>query len=62
MGVFNSPNKSQEEISELFGIFNMLHAHMYNVKVITKSNFLDHMKYLDKFSQKLAVSRLKVHT
>ena len=51
---FNSPNIFQENISKLFKWFDMVRAHTENVLVITKDEFINHLKALEIVSQKLA--------
>ena len=48
MGVCNNPNIFQENISELFEVFNMFLANIDNIILITKYDFEDHMKALEK--------------
>ena len=62
MGVCNSPYIFQENISELFDGFGMVCAYIYDVLVINKNNFKDHLKDLDKVLQRLAEAGLKVNT
>ena len=53
MGVYNSPDIFQENISELFDSFDMVRAYIDDVLVINKNNFQDHIKALDKVLQRL---------
>ena len=48
MGVYNSPDISQRNISEIFKGFYMVCACIYNVLVTTKYQFKDNMKALGK--------------
>ena len=61
MGVCNSPNISQKKTSKIFDGFDMVCAYIDDVLVITKNNFKDHLKSLDRFLQRLAESGLKVN-
>ena len=61
MGVCNSPNIFQEKISELFDGFDMVHAYIDDVLVITKNNFEDHLKALGRFLKRLTEAGLKVN-
>ena len=61
MGVCNSPNIFEENISELFDVFDMVRAYIDDKIVITKNNFEDHLKALDKVLQRLAEAKLKVN-
>ena len=53
MGVCNSPDIFQENISELFDGFYMVRAYIDDVLIITKNNFEEHIKALDRFLQRL---------
>ena len=44
MGVYNSPDIFQENISEQFDGFNMVCAYIDDVLVITKNNFESYLK------------------
>ena len=46
MGVYNSPDISQEKISELFDGFDMVCVYIDDVIVINKNNFKYHLKAL----------------
>ena len=61
MGVCNSPNISQQNISELFDGFDMVRAYIYDILVIAKNIFEDHLKVLDRILQRLAEAGLKVN-
>ena len=61
MGVCNRPNIFQENISELFYGFNMVHAYIDDVLVITNNNFEDHLKASDKVLQRLVEAGLKLN-
>ena len=61
MGVCNSPDIFQENISELFDGFNMVRNYIDDVIVITKYNYEDHLKALDGVLQRLAEAGLKVN-
>ena len=61
MGVCNSPNIFQENISEIFDGFNMVCAYIDDVLVITKHNFKDHLKALDRVLQRFEEAGLKVN-
>ena len=61
MGVCNSPDILQENIYELFEGFDIVCAYINNVTTITKDEFADHLKALEKFLQKLAEAGLKVN-
>ena len=62
MRVCNSPNIFQENISEVFDGLDMICAYIFDVLIITKNNFEDHLKALEKVLQRLAESGLKVNT
>ena len=61
MGVFNSPNISQENISELFDGLDMVRSYIDDVLVRTKDKFENHIKALDRVLQILEEARLKVN-
>ena len=44
MGICNSPNIFQENISKIFEEFNIVHAYIDNVLVIKKHEFVYHLK------------------
>ena len=48
MGVCNIPNIFQENISELFYGLDMVCVYIDDVLVITKHEFVDHLKALEK--------------
>ena len=48
MGVYNIPDIFQEKIYEIFKGFYMVHVHIENILVITKYDFLEHLKDTDK--------------
>ena len=52
-GFFNIPDIFQENISELFEGFNMVFAYIYDLSVITKHDFSDHLKALENFYRNL---------
>ena len=62
MGVCNSPDIFQENISEIFDGFKMIHVCIDDVLVITKNKFEDHLKDLDRVLQRLTESGLKLNT
>ena len=62
LGFYNSPDIFQENISELFDVFDMVCAYIDGVLVITKNNFHDHLKALDRVLQRLAEAVFKVNT
>ena len=47
MGVCNSPNIFQENISNIFIEFDTVRAYIDYIIVITKDGFADNMKYLE---------------
>ena len=53
MGVCNSPNIFQENISKLFKGFAMVRAYIDDVLVIIKNDFKDHLKALYRGVQRL---------
>ena len=61
MGLCNSPNIFQEKISELFEVFDTVCAYIDVVLVITKKYLADHLKELEKVSQKITEAGLKVN-
>ena len=61
MGVYSSPNIFLEKISDLFRGFDTSRAYIYEILVIIKKNFANHLKALGKVLQKLAEARLKVN-
>ena len=61
MGIFNSSDILQENISELFEGLDMVHAYIDDVLVINKNNVEDHIKALDRVIQRLAEAGLKVN-
>ena len=61
MGVYNSLNIFQENISELFDGFYMVRAYIDDALVITDNNVEVHLKSLDRVLQRLTESRLKVN-
>ena len=61
MGVLKSPNIFQEKISELFKGFNMVHAYIDGVLVISNNEFKDHLNTLEKFLQIIAEAGLKIN-
>ena len=61
LGVCNSFNIFKENISELFDGFFMVRAYIDGVLVITKNNFEDHLKVLDKVLQIFVEAGLKVN-
>ena len=61
MGVCNSPDIFQANISKLFKVFYMVHEYIDDVLVITKTDFKDHLKSLDRVLQRLAEEGLKVN-
>ena len=62
MGVCNSPDIFQEKISKNFDRFDTVRESIDDVIIITKDNFTDHLKSLDKVIQKLMEAGLKVNT
>ena len=61
MRVCNSPDIFQEKISKLFYGFDMVCADIDDVLVITKNNFKDNLKALDRVLQILTEAGLKVN-
>ena len=61
MGVCNSTSIFQEKISELFDRFYTVHAHINDMLIITKYEFVDHLMALGKVLQKLVEAGLKVN-
>ena len=61
MGVCNSPDIFQENLSELFDGLDMLCVYIDDVLVITRNNFKNHLKDLYTVLQRLAESVLKVN-
>ena len=53
MGVYNIPDIFQENISEICKGFDIVHAYIYNIQVITKNSLQDHLKALEKHLQRL---------
>ena len=62
IGICNSPNIFQENISKLFKGFNMLCTYLDNILVITKIYFLDHLENLEKVLHKFAEVGLILNT
>ena len=60
MKVCNSPDIFQENIYEIFEVFDVVHVYIDDVLVITGHNFVDHLKALEKVLQKLVELVLKV--
>ena len=61
MGVCNSPDIFQANISKLFKVFYMVHEYIDDVLFITKNNFKDHLKALYRVLQRLVEAGLKVN-
>ena len=61
MGVCNSPDIFQENIFKQFDGFDMVRAYIYDVLVITKNDFEDYLKSLDRVLQRIAEAGLKVN-
>ena len=61
IGVCNSPNIFQEMIYKLFDGFDMVRAYIDDVLIITKNNFNDPLKALDKVLQRIAEAGLKLN-
>ena len=61
MGVCNSPDIFQENIFKQFDGFDMVRAYIYDVLVITKNDFEDYVKSLDRVLQRLEEAGLKVN-
>ena len=61
MGVCNSPNIFQENLSKWFDGFDMVRAYIDDILVINKNNFKDHLKALNRVIQRLAEAGLKVN-
>ena len=57
-----SPDIFEENISEISDGFNMVRTYIDDVLVITKNNFEEHLKALDRVLQKLAEVGLKLNT
>ena len=53
MGVCNSPNNFEENISELFEGFNVVRSYIDDVLVMTKNDFKGHLGALEKVIQRL---------
>ena len=49
MGVCNSPDIFQEKIYKLFEGFDMVCEYINNIIVVTKHDYADHLKALEKF-------------
>ena len=60
MEVCNSPDIFQENIYEIFEVFDVVHVYIDDVLVITGHNVVDHLKALEKVLQKLVELVLKV--
>ena len=61
MGVCNSPGISQEKIYGLFEGFNTVCVYIYDILVITKNYYREHIKAFNKFLQILVEAGLKVN-
>ena len=61
MGVYNSPNIFQENLSKLFDGSTMVCAYIDEVLVINKNNSKDHIKALDRVLQKPTEAGEKVN-
>ena len=61
MGVCNSPNIFQENISKLLEGFDRICTYIDDVQVITKNDLKYHMNALEKILQRLAEVGLKVN-
>ena len=61
MGLCTSPDIFHEKISKLFEGFLKLRACVYNLLVITKETFIDHIKALGEILQKLSEAGLKLN-
>ena len=61
MWVCNGTDTFQENISKLLEGFNMVRAYIYDLLVITINDFKDHINKLEKLTQRLAESVLKVN-
>ena len=59
LGVCNSPDIFQVKISDLFKAFDTVRGHIDGILAITKYDFADHLKALEKVLQKLAEIGLK---
>ena len=53
IGVCNRPNTFQGSIFDLFESLDMVRAYIYNVVVITKNDFVDHLKSLKHYYRNL---------
>ena len=62
MGVCNSPNIFQENLSKLFDGFDMVRAYIDDVLTKNKNDSEDHIKALDRFLKRLAEAGLKANT
>ena len=61
MGGCNIPNIFQENISKIFGVFDVVYAYIDSVIVITKHDLVDRLKDLENNLQKLAEAGLNVN-
>ena len=61
MGVCNSPGISQEKIYGLFEGFDTVCVYIYDILVITKNYYREHIKAFNKFLQILVEAGLKVN-
>ena len=61
MGFINSPNIFQENKSKLFEGFLIVRVYIDNAIVMTKHDFADHLKYLEKYPQKRVESGLRLN-
>ena len=61
MGVCNSPNIFQENISNIFIGFNTVRAYIDYAIVITRDGFADHLKGPENVLQKLTEAGLKLN-
>ena len=61
MVVCDNPDIFQENISELFEGFGMVHAYIDDILVITHNDVKDHLKASEKVLQRLAEAGLKVN-
>ena len=59
MGVCNSSDIFHEKMNEMFREFVFIRAYIYDLLIITKGDWYDHLNKLELLLQNLKVSRLK---
>ena len=62
MGICNRADIFQEKISELFKGFDTVRSYIYDILVITKKYFKNHINSLEKVLHKLEESELNLNT